>query len=129
MELWKRPGQTEVISNVEYQRRIIRILIRFQGTRRITKENKVINPFENLLSTVIQNDVDKTVRDAAKKTCGTRRTESHAMININLPVPGHAEMTLMFWVDRDVAVCAIDVEDSYLRARGSFSDQEIALRE
>lgn len=104
-------------------------MVRFKGTRRITKENEVVNPFENLLSTVSLYDVYEAVRNVAKKTCRTCRAESHTMINIDLSIPGHAEVTLIFWVDRDVPICAINVEYSDLRAMGSFSDQEIALCE
>lgn len=51
------------------------------------------------------------------------------MVDIDVPFPRNAEVRLVFWVDRDISIRAIDIEYGDLSPCGSLSDQEVALRE
>ena len=115
--LFKLPREPKVGGNVKDKLRIVRVQGcggRWVG---ISKECQIVNPFDDFVDTIVFYNGYEGICYASEKACRRCGTKGYTVVDINFAVPSNTEMGLVVRMDRNIAVCRVDVENGDLSAR------------
>jgi hypothetical protein len=108
---------------------IIRIEPWSEVIGQILKEDKIINPFNDILDTMVTIDWTDRVGTLAKHGMGTSGTEISIVIKVNFAVEVKTNVNLIFRCNGHSSISSINIIYSVLRARRCICYVKIALGE